>query len=219
MLSINTIDNYIECLRGYNHRVAPLIAEIAQAEPADQELMRLSQSVEKRQKEASALITRLRKAKTQIQNRNPQAAANMDWRIEEARKAYNAQSGASSTASFKRGFLIFRSILCVCLSIFGILAIISGQGTSDACGNYCCGGLCLLGGLGWFFPLIGRISEAKKTVSNEQMRAGQLEQDYESLRMQKDEMLRRDGELEQELAALEQDYNNFLARGLKDGAV
>ena len=61
MLSINTIDNYIECLREYNHRVAPLIAEIAQAEPADQELMRLSQSVEKRQQEASALITRLRK--------------------------------------------------------------------------------------------------------------------------------------------------------------
>ena len=139
----------------------------------------------------------------------------MDWRIEEAREAYNAQSNASSTASFKRGFLIFRSILCVCLSIFGILAIVAGQGTSDACGNYCCGGLCLLGGLGWFFPLIGRISEAKKTVSNERTRAGRLEEDYERLCMQKEEMMHHEEELEQELVVLEQDYNSFLERRLE----
>ena len=47
MLNIDTIDSDIQNLRRYNYRIAPLIAEIVQVEPEDQELMRLSRKMEK----------------------------------------------------------------------------------------------------------------------------------------------------------------------------
>lgn len=220
MLNIDTIDSYIQNLRGYNYRIAPLIEEIAQVElPTDQELMRLSQRMEKQREEAIALTTRLRDAKIKIKNGALQTVDYMDECIDRQRNAYDEQKEKQAIASFKRGAMIFGCVLCVGLGVVGVgLAItVKDYRMQEACVGYCSGGLCLLGGLWGMVSLIKKIPMRNKTVKDERQRTERFRQEYERMWTLKDEMLSSKEELEQELTALEQDYNSFLARGLKDG--
>lgn len=214
MLNINTIDSYIQSLRGYNYRIAPLIVEIAQIKSVDQQLMRLSQNAEKKREEAISLAARLQKARDQIQNGDTRTAADMDLRIEQQLRKYNVQKSMITSAASRNFFPILGCLLCVGIGIFGVLVIVVMNSPSDAWKAWVCGGAILIAGLAGLLPLLDKVSEVRKRVKDKQLKAQQLWQEYESLCTQKDEMLRSEDKMERELTALEQDYKRFLTRGL-----
>ena len=134
----------------------------------------------------------------------------MVGRIEQQQNVYDDQKGDTSSSKWGTAILeCFLYCICIGVGVIGAFIVISGyeMPESEAIARHHYGGLCLPGSLWGMVSLIKKIPTRNKTVKDERRRTKVFQQ----------EMLSGKEELEQELTTLEQDYNSFLARGLKNG--